>query len=161
MIIDRIQKDVDEAIRLRNEKIKFDPITMQPINLEELTEEELEHLQKGTFNAEDLNRIENKQAELKNLFNKMGYFPDTENKTDWTTDDMFTKADFQRIISNHNSLRALFYTYSNTPDTPGVSFHYEDINALEKILVDMEIIANTIKKDYKLCGMLYCGGVEI
>lgn len=152
MITDRTQKDVDNALKIRDEKVK---------SFQQLSDEEINTLERGLLTVNTLNRIENKQAELKNVFNKMGYFPDVENKTDWTYTDIFTKSDFQRIISNHNSLRVSFYAYSKTPDTPNVSFHYEDINALEKILVDLEIIANTIREDYKLCGMLYCGGVEI
>lgn len=158
MITDRTQQDIDEAIRLRNEKIKFDPITMQPTNLEELTEEERLHLQKGTFNVEDLNRIENKQNELKNLFTDMGYWnTPTENKTDWTTDDIFTKADFQRIIDNENILRNAFFTYKDTLATPGISFHYEDINSLEKILFDLDVMINDVKSNYRECGAFECG----
>lgn len=158
MIINRTQADVDEAIRLRNEKIKFDPITMQPINLEELTEEELEHLQKGTFNYEDLNRIEEKQSELKNLFNDIGYWNTSfVNKTDWVTTDIFTRTDFQRILDNHAKLREAFFTYSTTPKTPDISFYYEDINSLEKILYDLDIMINDVKSYYRECGNYYCG----
>ena len=37
MIFDRTQNDIDTARIIRNEKVKFDPITMQPTNLDELT----------------------------------------------------------------------------------------------------------------------------
>ena len=65
MIFDRTQNDVDTAIRLRNEKAK---------TFQELTESEIAILEKGTMTINTLNRIENKQEELKNLFNEMGYW---------------------------------------------------------------------------------------
>ena len=65
MIFDRTQNDVDTAILLRNTKIK---------KFEALTESEITILEKGTITYNTLNRIEDKQEELKNLFNDMGYW---------------------------------------------------------------------------------------
>lgn len=157
MIFDRVQGDVDEAIRLRNEKIKFDPITMQPINLDELTPTELATLNKGTFNYTDLNRIEGKQAELKTIFNNMGYWNTPITRKEWTENDIFSADEFQRILDNTNVLRRAFFVNTNTPSTPAVSYHYSDINALEKILYDLESIANSVKMRYKICGIFRCG----
>lgn len=159
MIINRTQKDVDEARRIISEKIQFDPTTLQPVNDEELTHEEEISLQKGTFNTSDLNRIENKQSELKNLFNNMGYWNnDITTKIDWSDNDVFLEIDFLRIIDNLNVLRNSFFTYIDTPVTPPVSFHYEDINAIEKILVDLDVMINDVKSKYRRCGTFRCGG---
>lgn len=159
MITDRTQKDVDEAKRIIAEKIQFDPMTLQPINGEELTDTELEYLRKGTFNSEDLNRIENKQIELKNLFNDMGYWNnDITNKINWSDNYVFLENDFQRIIDNENVLKNAFFVYKDTPKTPEISFHYDDINALEKILVDLDVMINDVKSKYRRCGTFRCGG---
>ena len=160
MIFDRTQNDVDTARILRNEKVKFDPITMQPTNLDELTPTELETLNKGTFNYTDLNRIENKQEELKNLFNDMGYWNTPITNKQWTENDIFDnngERDFQRILDNTNVLRNAFFVYKNTPNTPPISYHYNDINALEKILYDLDVMINDVKSHYRECGTFECG----
>ena len=157
MIFDRTQNDVDTAIRLRSEKVKFDPITMQPTNLDELTPAELQTLNKGTFNYTDLNRIENKQDELKNLFNDMGYWNTPIKNKVWGEKDIFNVDEFQRIIDNTNVLRQAFFVYKETPNTPPVSYHYKDINALEKILNDLDVMINDVKSHYRECGTFECG----
>lgn len=157
MIFDRTQNDVDIAILLRNEKVKFDPITMQPTNLDELTPTELATLNKGTFNYTDLNRIETKQDELKNLFNEMGYWNTPITNKVWNGTQIFDEAEFQRIIDNLNILRDAFFVYSNTPKTPPVSYHFEDINALEKILYDLDVMINNVKSNYRECGTFESG----
>lgn len=157
MIFDRTQNDVDTAIRLRNEKVKFDPVTMQPINLDELTPAELQTLNKGTFNYTDLNRIENKQNELKNLFNDMGYWNTSITNEVWSENDIFNVDEFQRIIDNTNVLRRAFFVYKDTPNTPPISYRWQDINSLEKILYDLEFMANNVVNNYRECGNFECG----
>ena len=152
MIFDRTQSDIDTAIRLRNEKLKFDPITMQPINPEALTESEIATLEKGTITYNTLNRIEAKQEELKNLFNDMGYWnTPTTNKT-WGENDIFNVDNFQRILDNTNVLRQAFFVYKSTPNTPPISYYWDDINALEKILYDLDVMINDVKSNYKEYG---------
>ena len=157
MIFDRTQNDVDTAIRLRNEKVKFDPITMQPINPEELTESEIATLEKGTITYNTLNRIENKQEELKNLFNDMGYWNTPIINKVWSENDIFNVNEFQRILDNTNVLKNAFFVYSYTPNTPPISYHYNDINALEKILYDLDVMINDVKSHYRECGTFECG----
>lgn len=150
MIIDRIQADVDEAIKIRNEKVK---------TFQALTESEITTLERGTMTINTLNRIEEKQSELKNLLNELGYW-NTANvkcKTNWTYTDIFRDEDFQRIIDNENILRKAFFGYTDTPETPDISYHYEDINSLEKILVDLDVMINDVKSNYRECGNYNCG----
>lgn len=157
MIFDRTQNDVDTAIRLRNEKVKFDPITMQPINPEALTESEIAILEKGTMTYNTLNRIETKQEELKNLFNDMGYWNTPITNKVWGENDIFNADEFQRIIDNTNVLRQAFFVYKATPNTPPISYHYNDINALEKILYDLDVMINDVKSHYRECGTFESG----
>ena len=157
MIFDRTQNDVDTAIRLRNEKVKFAPITMQPINPEELTESEIAILEKGTITYNTLNRIEDKQDELKNLFNEMGYWNTPTTNKVWGENDIFNVDEFQRILDNTNVLRNAFFVYKDTPNTPPISYHYNDINALEKILYDLDVMINDVKSHYKECGNFESG----
>lgn len=149
MIFDRTQNDVDTAIVLRNTKVK---------KFETLTESDIATLEKGTLTINTLNRIENKQEELKNLFNDMGYWnTPTTNKT-WSENDIFYIDDFQRIVDNTNVLRQAFFVYKDTPNTPTISYYWEDINALEKILHDIDVMINDVKSHYRECGNFNCGG---
>ena len=157
MIFDRTQEDVDTAIRLRNEKVKLDPITMQPINADALTESEIATLEKGTITYNTLNRIENKQEELKNLFNDMGYWNTPITNKIWGENDIFNVDEFERMIDNTNILRNAFFVYKDTPNTPPVSYHYNDINALEKILYDLDVMINDVKSHYRECGTFESG----
>ena len=148
MIFDRTQNDVDTAVVLRNTKVK---------KFETLTESDIATLEKGTLTINTINRIENKQEELKNLFNDMGYWnTPTTNKT-WSENDIFYIDDFQRIIDNTNVLRQAFFVYKDTPNTPPISYYWDDINSLEKILYDLDVMINDVKSNYRECGTFECG----
>jgi uncharacterized protein (DUF4213/DUF364 family) len=147
MITNRTQYDIDTAIDIIKEKVK---------KFQELTESDIDILERGTMTINTLNRIENKQEELKNLFNEMGYWnTDIKNKS-WDYTQIFNIDEFQRILDNTNVLREAFFVYSHTPNTPKISYHYNDINALEKILNDLDVMINNIKSNYKICGVDIC-----
>ena len=148
MIFDRTQNDVDTAIILRREKVQ---------TFQELSENEVATLEKGTLTINTINRIETKQDELKNLFNDMGYWNTTTINKMWGENDIFNVDEFQRILDNTNVLRQAFFVYKATPNTPPISYHYNDINALEKILYDLDVMINDIKSYYKECGTFNCG----
>lgn len=148
MIFDRTQNDVDTAIRLRAEKVQ---------KFQELTESDINILERGTITIHTLNRIENKQEMLKGLFNAIGYWnTPTINKT-WDYMQIFNADEFQRIIDNTDILKQAFFVYKGTPNTPPVSYHYNDINAIEKILFDLDVMINDVKSRYKRCGTFRCG----
>ena len=147
MIFDRTQNDVDTAISLRNKKVK---------EFESLTSEEVNTLERGTITTNTLNRIENKQMELANLFSQLSINVKIENKN-WGKTQIFNRAEFQRILDNLNVLVKYFCVYSNTPNVPKISYHFEDINAIEKILFDLEELYNKALKSFVYCGITYCG----
>lgn len=152
MITDRTQADVDNAKKIREEKVKM---------FKTLTSSDINTLERGMMTINTLNRIESKQVELTIYINSLGYWNiSIYNKTNWTYEDFFLKQDFQRIIDNMNILRSGFFTYLNTPNTPNISFYYQDINALEKILVDLELMIDEIKSRHKRCGTFRCGQKE-
>lgn len=148
MIFNRTQEDVNEAIKLRNEKVK---------NFQELTESEIATLEKGTMTINTLNRIEAKQEELKNLFNDMGYWNTPIVNKVWNYTHIFSAYEFRRIVDNINVLRTAFFVYKDTPITPPISYHFEDINSLEKILYDLDVMINDVKSHYRECGTFECG----
>ena len=148
MITNRTQYDVDTAILIRNTKVK---------KFEALTESDINYLERGTITINTLNRIEAKQEELKNLFNDMGYWNTPTTNKVWGENDIFNVDEFQRILNNTNVLRQAFFVYKDTPNTPPVSYHYNDINALEKILYELDVMINDVKSKYKRCGTFRCG----
>lgn len=147
MIFDRTQNDVDTAILLRDTKVK---------NFETLTESEIATLEKGTLTINTLNRIENKQQAIKVLFDNIAINVDIQNKV-WDGTEIFDKANFERILKNLNILVENFCVYKNTPSVPSISYHFEDINSIEKILFDLEELYNKALKSFIYCGISYCG----
>lgn len=148
MITNRTQYDVDTAILIRNTKVK---------KFEELTENDINYLERGTLTINTLNRIEAKQEELKNLFNDMGYWNTPIVNKVWNYTQIFDIDEFNRIVENVNILRKAFFTYKNTPNTPTARCHFENINDLEKILNDLDVMINDVKSRYKRCGTFRCG----
>lgn len=148
MIFDRIQNDVDTAILLRDTKVK---------KFETLTESEIATLEKGTLTINTLNRIETKQRRIKKSFYAMGYWNTPITNKTWGENDIFNEDEFQRILDNTNILRQAFFVYKATPNTPPVSYYFEDINALEKILYDLDVMISNVKADYRFCGEFECG----
>ena len=147
MIFDRTQEDVNAAIYLRDSKVK---------NFVELTDEDINALERGTITVNTLNRIENKQKEIKELFFRLGISVNIENKV-WNNTEIFDEANFKRILSNLKNLVNAFCVYKNTPAVPSASYRYKNINSIEKILVDLEELYNKILKSFKYCGIVYCG----
>lgn len=148
MIYNRTQEDINAAIYVRDEKVK---------KMQELTESDITKLERGMITYNTLNRIETKQEELKNLFNDMGYWNTPIINNVWGENDIFNVDEFQRILNNTNTLRQAFFVYKGTPNTPRVSYHYEDINSLEKILQDLDDMIDDVKSKYKQCGTFKCG----
>ena len=148
MIFDRTQNDVDTAIRLRKEKVQ---------TFQELSENEVATLEKGTLTINTLNRIEEKQEDLKGILNDMGYWNTPITNKVWGENDIFNVVDFQRILDNTNVLRQAFFVYKDTPNTPPISYYWDDINALEKILYDLEAMIYDVKSNYRECGTFESG----
>ena len=148
MIYNRTKADVDTALSIRAEYVQKGT---------ELTSEQVEQLERGTITINTLNRIENKQKSLKSLFNDMGYWNTPTTNKEWQYTDIFDEVNFQRIVDNLNILRNAFFVFKNTPKTPPVSYHYEDINSLEKILFDLDVMINDVKSLYRECGTFECG----
>lgn len=149
MIYNRTQTDVDNAISIRANKIQKGL---------ELSADEISIMERGTITINTLNRIEDKQDELKNLINQMGYF-NTKNVINrrWGYEDFFDEVNFNRILDNLAILKNAFFVYSNTPPIPRAIYSYQSINDLERILRDMDVMINDIKSRYRQCGTFECG----
>lgn len=148
MIYDRTLADVEEARRIRETKVK---------NFETLSQSEIIALERGFLTNETLNRIENKQTELKNKLQNAGYWNNEIENSIWTEDDYFFLEDWQRVLHNQNILKNSYYVYEDTPQTPTEKINYTNLNAIEKLLVDIEAIIDEMKAQYRKCGTFQCG----
>lgn len=150
MIIDRTQADVDMALKIRAEKIQ---------KFLELGESDITQLERGFLTINTLNRIEEKQQELKNLFNSDAYFVENFNSQFWTYTDYFKQADFDRILDNLNKLKQAYFVYSTAPQVTDDNYRkYQTINAVEHILNDLDLMISDVKSHYRQCGDTECGG---
>lgn len=148
MIFDRTIEDVNNAIKIRAEKVQ---------NGVELSQEDIETLERGTITLNTLNRIEEKQDALKSELNGIGYWDTPILNKHWTKNDIFDETDFQRIVNNLEILKKSFFVYSTTPSTPTAKYYFENINAAEKILSDIELMISDVESHYKICGTFECG----
>lgn len=147
MITDRTASDVSLAKTLRAKLQSGQPLSNAEISI----------LERGTMTINTLNRIENKQAELKELLANEGYYNTPIQNKMWEHTEYFKENEFRRILDNLNVLRNAFFVYADTPSTPPISFHYENINALEKVLFDIETMLNDMIDRFRECGTFECG----
>ena len=148
MITDRTKADVDSAKEIIDSKVKL---------FLELTDSELQTLERGTIGIGTINRISTKQISLKNKMESNGYFVKNINTKIWDYNDIFGENDFLQLINNTFLLRKAFFTYSDTPANVYLSYDYENINNLEKILVDIEKILDYMIANFRECGTFYSG----
>lgn len=150
MIFNRTEADVTEAKRIILEKVQ---------KFLALSNTEIEILEKGCLTINTLNRIENEQRRLNEVLNDMGYWNIKMTNKEWAISDVFDEQNFQRLLTNIDVLRDAFFTYSETPVTPNISYHFQAINEMEKILNDIGEIITYTQANYKICGNFSCGEV--
>lgn len=147
MIIDRTQKDVDLAKKIRAEKVQ---------KFIELTADEISTLERGFITINTLNRIGNKQKEIANLLNSVGIETKVTAKT-YVNGDDFTQTDATLLLNNNAKLRNSIAVMQTTPNNPTYLWEYNNVNAIEKILVDLEKLIITIPYMFFHCGATNCG----
>lgn len=149
VVFNRTLEETKQAIAIKEDKVKKG---------ENLTADDIYILSRGFISVEDINRIESKQEELKSAFNEMGYYnTPTINKL-WDEERYFFKADLERIVKNNEILRKAYYIFASTPTDARPKAYFEDLNKIEKMLHDLEQMANDMKSRFKKCGTFNCGG---
>ena len=121
------------------------------------------------INYIDLNRIESRMQELTEQLNQYKYTNNIETKTNWVKqtgiNDLTNfplKIQIDRIRNNLQILIQSYCTYQSTPNLPDTFENLDiyKINDIEKILYDLHIIIKNMKKDFRRCGLVLCGGVN-
>ena len=151
MIFDRTQNDINAAISLKK-RLQSGEV---------LASDELQRIERGTLTISTLNRIEQKTHELVELFRSVGYYLEEIPLVEWDYTDYFRETDFAVILDNVRALRNGFYVYADTPETPENNYRkYQVINDVERILHDLEAMAQDIMSRYRQCGTFECGEVN-
>ena len=147
LIVDRTLKDIQNAKEIRAKIQKG----------ESPTEEELIKLERGSLTINTINRIEKKQTELKKKLNSMGYWNNSTSNKNWDFLDFFLKSDLERFIGNEYNLKESFFVYSQTATEIFPLYDYKQLNAIEKILYDIEQIVKEIEINYRKSGTFKSG----
>lgn len=118
---------------------------------------------KGAYNATDLNRVGAALNYLRDRLADARYMQKTlfTAKTDWAASDIPTPKELEDYLGFVAVIREALAQFATTPATPTYTggLDYQEANAIEKILVDVDqLITNAIASRY-YCGELFCGEV--
>jgi len=92
---------------------------------------------KGAYNYNDLNRVEKWCEYLYTLFLKYGFKKTIIVKTDWNMSDFPTRTQIDRIRKNIEILKSFCTSILTETIIYNNTLNYEQANALEKILYDI------------------------
>lgn len=150
LITDRTQQDVERLETLARKGFA---------NMTESERAEWLAPSKGAYNATDLNRVEAAVAYLHERLNRHGYsFPIAPVRT-WAVEDVPTTSEMARYIINVKAIRKAFATLPTTPSAPDSMnrFSYNDANAIEQILVDVDRLLSNTVASFTMSGESYGG----
>jgi hypothetical protein len=128
---------------------------------EEQVQEYLTVHQKGAYTYEDLNRVESAVVYVANRLKEFGYGTDIRPVETWSMEHKPNKKDFDRYFGNVAQIRTAITVWASTPEAPDsmVGFDVNKANALEQILVDVDLILNKIQAAWFFLGDLHAGEV--
>lgn len=127
LITDRTQADVDEVKAL-------------PVSWDDFTDAQKEFwggVVRGTYKAEDMDRVGIAVEYLTDELQKRGYNPQTAPKTDWTVSDSPVEPQTDTYLENVEEIRKQLPVHA--PPVPAdMSFNFQGANAIEANLVEAD-----------------------
>ena len=152
LITDRAAQDVDRVKVLAAK-------AWQDMTAEERTEW-LSPL-RGAYNHTDLNRVEEAVAYVGGRLKELGYLSVSPWTRSWSVDDIPTEIDLTRYFNNVAMLRRAVTVWANTPAAPNDinDFGVDEANALERILIDVDVVLTRISQAWFFSGDLYSAEV--
>lgn len=111
-------------------------LTMNDLIFDRTQQDVTDKTEKGYYNVSDLNRVESWCEYLKTELNNAGYSISFTTKTDWTTSDMRTASQMERIRTNIKKLMTGFHYIASIYAT-AEDFDFEKANNWEKILYEI------------------------
>ena len=152
LITDRTSQDVDR-VKILAEKAWHDMTA----------EERTEWLSpmKGAYNYTDLNRVEEAVAYVATRLWELGYLSFVPETIVWTGEDIPTESDLFRYFGNVAMLRRAVAVWASTPEAPVNidRFGANEANALEQILIDVDLVLTRISQAWFYSGDLYSAEV--
>ena len=116
---------------------------------------------KGSYNYTDFNRVEEAVAYVASRLKAFGYLPLLPVTRSWSAEDVPTEKDLARYFSNVALLRNAISVWASTPLAPNSinDFGVSEANALEQILVDVDLVLTRISQAWFYSNDLYSSEV--
>lgn len=154
LITDRNAADIDET-QMLTDSIKAGTAT------EEQVLAYLNEVHKGAYTYRDLNRVEEAVQYVAMRLQGFGYLNNILVARYWAMEDKPNADDFARYFYNVATLRDAITVWESTPEAPSsvVGFDFNKANALEQILVDVDLILTKISNSWFFSGDLYSAEV--
>lgn len=111
---------------------------------------------KGYYNASDLNRVESWCRYLADELNSVGYNINITTKTTWSSKDLRTASEMERIRQNIKKLMNGFH-YISTIYANNNNWNYLKANRWEKILYEIDNLMLGMEGWYVHCGVSRMG----
>ena len=156
LITDRTAADVAEAKRLRDKLIAGEALT---------DEESARYFAglRGCYNASAMNRVGAAVRYVADRLNAEGYGAYVEPKTDWQMEDIVRQSDWNKYLDEVRHLRRKLTLMRTTPQITDGMYSglksYAEANAIEQILVDLDIAITCIIRNYIFSGEVFAGEV--
>lgn len=110
---------------------------------------------KGAYNTSDLNRVQGAMEYLAGVFASYGYAVSLLPMPIWSEGDTPNEEQMAAYLANMVALRAVLDMPSTTPAVPAdmALLTYGEANHIEQILVDIDLILNTMGGVFLRAGM--------
>ena len=116
---------------------------------------------KGAYNYTDLNRVEEAMAYVAGRLNEYTYLSFQPFARSWSADEIPNENDLASYLGNVAELRRAISVWASTPDAPSSisGFGVTEANALEQILVDVDLVLTRISQAWFYANDLYSSEV--
>ena len=116
---------------------------------------------KGSYNYTDFNRVEEAVAYVAGRLKAFGYLLLLPVTRSWSAEDVPTEKDLARYFSNVALLRNAISVWASTPVAPNSinDFGAAEANALEQILIDVDLVLTRISQAWFYSGDFYSAEV--
>jgi hypothetical protein len=148
LITDRTLEDVQKWLELRHKAYA---------DMEEEERTLWNKSLKGTYNISDLNRVGEAVKDLTERLYISGYVVKTSPKIDWVLPDIPTLEQLYTYVNNIKILREALQLQEDTPECPTEmnKLMYNEANAIEQILFNLDFAIKQLIKNYIYCGEQY------
>lgn len=113
---------------------------------------------KGSYNTDDLNRVQDAAAYLRDLLTAAGYAVETAPMPVWSRADIPTPAPLADYLANVSRLRDVLAVEVALPQTMA-RLTWQGANAIEEALQQVETLLDNMGKAWFYSGDLYAGEV--